>query len=135
MNSPVLQTKTTTPPDITRSPPLTPPPTEEKERRTSILQILDQVRNLQLGQSSLLPWHKFPLQPDEYRDLLIEVGKESDLIQGFWKHSLKSVHVSLVRLLVADWNIDTITSLRPRRLFFACPALLTNDSSRMSSTN
>jgi hypothetical protein len=88
MSNPAL---TSTPPDSFTSTPLTPPPSEEKGPRTSVSQILDGVRNCQRGQSLLPSWHQFPLQEDEYADLLAEVAKESDSFQGFWKHKLKYV--------------------------------------------
>jgi hypothetical protein len=103
MSIPVPKVITTTPPDSFTVPPLTPPPTEEKGRRTSIRHILNEVRNIQRGQSSISPWHQVPLSEDEYTDLLGEVEKESDSFQGFWRHKLKYVRPS--QSLTAD--LDT----------------------------
>ncbi|KAH9204218.1 hypothetical protein DL95DRAFT_529357 [Leptodontidium sp. 2 PMI_412] len=89
MSNPAPLAITTTPPDSFTSTPLTPPPSEEKGPRTLISQIFDGVRKCQRGQSLLSPWHQFPLQEDEYADLLAEVTKESDSFKGFWKHKLK----------------------------------------------
>ncbi|KFY69202.1 hypothetical protein V496_00433 [Pseudogymnoascus sp. VKM F-4515 (FW-2607)] len=92
----------TTPPDRSKGTPLTPPPTEEKSRRTPIVQILDEVRRrwLQQGQSSFPPWQRFPLQEDEYTNLLAEVGKESFSVREFWTHRLRYDYLPSISTLI-----------------------------------
>lgn len=105
-----------TPPDSSKGTPLIPPPTEEKSCRTPIVQILDEVRRrrLQQGKSSLFPWHRFPLQEDEYTDLLAEVGKELDSVQEFWTHRLRYVSAAPSCRRLLSRRLSLLTSLQQR---------------------
>jgi len=96
MSNPAI-VATTTPPDSFTSPPLTPPPSEEKQSCLSISQILSTAKHCQQGSKASCPhtWQRFALQEDEYRDLLQEVAKGSDIFRGFWKHKLRYISFCL----------------------------------------